>query len=295
MKTNCLLLIAYLTLILPAISFAEGPVETIIPRASIGYTYYGLDVDYAELRIPQIDGSDQDSDGQEFNVNFATVNIGATYSIGPFYLDGYYQFNVLGEISPSSDTTEHWHFGNIYNFSDVDVDRYDSGITIARSFGHFKVFVGYKMGETSFEQTWVKDNTHFNSTDIEIKGPTVGLSYTTELLDGSLNVNAALAFMTGTLNSKISNPARGLTIDYAEMEDDDEIGFNIGATWSHHITQDRRLNYAISLKFSRYEFEFEGKQDVELLDIDRNIQGLSITETTFSALATIAYTFDTGL
>ncbi|MCW8956546.1 MAG: hypothetical protein OQL09_06655 [Gammaproteobacteria bacterium] len=208
--------------------------ETLVrPRASVGFASYELSFSDPTL-------------GSISDTSYMTLGAGATFAQDNIYFD----VSVTTALGASHDFTEF--------DQDEDFFRNDLALTVGLVLDQgISVFGGYKSGETEYE------NPSATSTllSFETSGIFGGASMSFPSGNDVVSVNAALAFMEGTLTD---NDTAFTPYD----ETADTIGLSFGAAYVKNITNDTGLMFKGA--FQLYAFS-DWTGNYSIADLDETI------------------------
>lgn len=213
----------------------------VIPRASLGFAAYSLD-------IPLASGGSQ----KAATSSYGTLGAGLTVAADNFYV--------------AIDTTtsmggEH----DLYNTTGGDFSRDDTAFTVGVTTAEgFQFFGGYKTGKTEFKTPTLTMKT----TTFDTSGPFLGLGFSSATGDSTLSFNLAVAMLEGELKDNDTfflpyNAKSGSTV-----------GFSMGINWSTALSERTRLS--VGGKYEIYAYQDWEDPNYNIPDMNESIFSMNV-------------------
>lgn len=265
------------------------------PRLDVGVSYYNLDFGSTSQLFPA--GSSVSTGKLSFSDAIPTVGAGITAFADRWFFDVSGQWMFDGSADDGNTVISSTSVGRAVanvSYDTDDVSRKEYAIALGYAFAdNVAVYAGYKWARTNLDDLYgsgplglqladgsLARGTFSTSADYEFEydgpfiGTTVGWAISQGAFEGRLALNAAVAFLNGTLTaSSDSASARldnGLEIPLgpgspSEVFDSsgDSVGILIGVSWVGQTNVDG-LTYSVGVNGYKYDFsaDDQGKADI---------------------------------
>jgi len=181
--------------------------------------------------------------GGDLETDYTSLNFGTTYiTPNAFYLD----------LGVKKDTSASWNTmelnPNLNDGKDEDYSRTDVTLTIGKALDNgIQLFAGYQDSSATIALpaiSWVQGTGSVEEEEVDVDGFFFGVGKSFKIGEGSVNLNAAYAFMDATL----------IDADGGSHDSTDGDGYSVGASYTRYLSEAVAVNF--ELKQQKYSYEF---------------------------------------
>lgn len=249
----------------------------------------------------------------EVEIDTPLITVGGTVALGNYFVDGFYEelyeetsggaecVMVTGSVQGACATVGEPLIQ--IEASGVDAERWRYGLTVGYRFDNsLSLFVGYRESSADFQQAFVSSGEgKWNATSrssFELDGPSIGASYSLDMLGGRLALSASYALQEGGLDTQETfgspwQPDVQSSMNFAGDADT----YGLGAEYSAHFGGEQ-WEYFVGVDYQLSDFSMDGvaTEQVRLpgtpyiTAVKRYTDG-SIEEVQLSARAGVRYSF----